>query len=234
MKILIFGAMAVAGVLLVAVQHQQVGTLRAENAALSQSSTEADRLKADLAKSTGNEAQDAEEMNRLREENRDLLKLRNEVNQLREVKTVFEKVSLENKELMARAKAVPATGTNSGTTQTIVIPMVSLFDRGLSTPEFALQTFYWAQREKNSDAFIRTVAPESRDKFRDYLQWDGWRRQNLNDITSIEIVARRDVDTTTVQLGVQLHESKNPQHVRKIIVTLAIQGGEWRVQTTTY
>ena len=77
MKTLIFSSLAVAGILLVAVQHRQLGQLQAENGPLQQASTEADQLKADLAKSTGNEAQDAAELERLREENHDLLKLRN-------------------------------------------------------------------------------------------------------------------------------------------------------------
>jgi hypothetical protein len=231
MKILIFSSMALVGLLLVGLQHQQLGCLRTENAALQQSAEEANRLEADLAKSTGNEAQEAEEIERLREENHDLLKLRNEVNQLRETKQVFEKVSMENQRLMAQAKTLPGPGPSSVTMQPVVVQIVNLYKSGLSTPEFALQTFYWAQRERNSDEFARTVTPESWNHFRDYL--DGWRRQNFDNYISVEIVARRDVDATTVQLGVQLREANNPQGGRKIIVTLVLQGGEWRVQTST-
>jgi hypothetical protein len=231
MKTLIFSSIAVAGFLLVAVQYQQLGQLRAENTTLQQASAEADQLKADLAKSTGSEAQDVEEIERLRTENRGLLKLRNEVNQLREAKNTFEKVSMENKRLVALAKSVPEPSTKPATMQPVVFQMVSVYDRGLATPEFALQTFYWAQRERNSDALSRCVTPQSWRHFRDYVS--GWRRQNLDQIASIEIVARRDLDATTVQLGVQLHDAANPQYGGKIIVTLVLQGGEWRVQTTT-
>jgi len=231
MKTLIFCSIAVVGLLLVAVQHQQIGNLRAENATLTQTSAEAERLKADLAKFTSNEAQDADEIDRLRKENHDLLKLRNEVNQLREAKDVFEKVSAENKRLVALAKTVPEHGTKPGTMQPIVIQMVNVFDRGQATPEFALQTFYWAQRERNSDALARSVTPESWRHFKDYL--DGWRRENFDRIAAIEIVARRDLDATAVQLGVQIHNSDNSQSGTKIIVALVLQGGEWRVQSTT-
>jgi FtsZ-interacting cell division protein ZipA len=231
MKTLILGSIALVGLLLVGLQHQQLGQLRAENVTLEQSSAEADRLKADLANSTGNEAQDAAEIERLREQNRDLLKLRNEVNQLRDARLQFEKVSAENQRLQLAAKSAPKPETKSGAMQPILVQMVNVFDRGLSTPEFALQTFYWAQRERNSDELSRSVTPESWRHFQDYL--DGWRRQNLDQIVSIEIVARRDLDATTVQLGVQLHENKNPQHPGKIIVTLVFRGGEWRVQSST-
>lgn len=231
MKTLIFSSLAIAGVLLVAVQHRQLGQLQAENGTLQQASAEADSLKADLAKSSGNEAQDAAEIERLREENHDLLKLRNEVNQLRDARVQFEKVSAENQRLHAVTKSTPKPQGNEKATQPIVVQMASVYDRGLATPEFALQTFYWAQRERNSDALSRCVTPQSWTGFREYL--DGWRRQNLDQIASIEIVARRDLDATTVQLGVQIHNAGNPQYGRKIIVTLALQGSEWRVQTTS-
>jgi len=231
MKILIFSSLAIAGILLVAVQHQQLGQLRAENATLEQASTEADQLKADLAKSTGNETQDAAEIERLRGENRDLLKLRNEVNQLRDARVQFEKVSAENQRLQSVAKSAPKAQPKERTMQPIVVQMASVYDRGQATPEFALQTFYWAQRERNSDALSRCVTPQSWTGFREYL--DGWRRQNLDQIASIEIVARRDLDATTVQLGVQIHNTGNPQYGRKIIVTLVLQDSDWRVQTTS-
>ena len=105
MKTLIFSSMALVGLLLVGLQHQQLRELRAENATLQQASAEANQLKADLANSTNDEAQDAAEITRLREENHDLLKLRNEVNQLREARVQFEKVSAENQRLAAQAKA---------------------------------------------------------------------------------------------------------------------------------
>jgi hypothetical protein len=52
-------------------------------------------------------------------------------------------------------------------------------------------------------------------------------------MVSIEIVARRDLDAMTVQLGVQLQDAGNPQHPGKIIVTLMFRDGEWRVQSST-
>jgi hypothetical protein len=230
MKGLIFSSMALVGLLLVGLQHQRIRELRAENVTLQQASAEADQLKADLAKSTGNEAQDAEEIDRLREENRDLLKLRNEANQLREARVQFEKVSAENQRLQSLAKSAVRTETKQST-QPVVIRIDNLFNRGLGTPEDAVQTFYWAQRERNSDILFRSVTPGSRNNFRDYV--DGWRRQNFDNYVSIEIVGRRDVNATTVQLGVQIHEANNPQYGQKIVVTLVLQANEWRVDTTS-
>ena len=231
MKTLIFSAMAVAALLLVGWQHQQLGQLRSEKAALEQSSAEANQLKADLAKSSGDETRDAEEIDRLREENHDLLKLRNEVFQLREARVQFEKVSAENQRLQSLSKSSSAKGESKQSMQPIVLRMDAIFNRGMSTPEDAVQTFYWAQRERDSGTFSRSVTSRSLNNFRGYL--DGWRQQSLKNIGTIQIIARRDVDATTVQLGLQLQQAENPQYGEKIIITLVLQGGEWRVDSTS-
>jgi len=231
MKTLIFSAMTLAALLLVGWQHQQIGNLRAENKALQQSSAEAEQLKADLAKSSGDGAQDAVEIERLQKENRDLLKLRNEVYQLRETRGQFEKVSAENQRLQSQAKSVPKSDAKPGSMQPVVLRMDTLFNRGLSTPEDAVQTFYWAQRERDGGTFSHSVTPRSWNNFKDYL--DDWRQQNLKNVGVIQIVARRDVDATTVQLGLQLQQAENPQYGEKIIITLVLQGNEWRVDSTS-
>jgi hypothetical protein len=228
MKTLIFSSLALVGLLLVGLQHQQLRELRAENAALLQSSAETSRLKADLDKSNGDETQDAEEIARLREENHDLLKLRGEINQLRDAKVQFEKVSAENQRLQTLAKT-----DSKQSTQPVTIRIDNLFNRGQGTPEDALQTFYWAQRDANSDALQHSVTPRGWNTFRDYADPSNWRRQQFKDIGSIDIVARRDVNATTVQIGIQLNQASNPQHNQKIIVTLMLHDGVWRVDSVS-
>jgi hypothetical protein len=230
MKTLILGSLALAGMLLAGLQHQQMGRLRAENGTLQQASAEADRLKADLAKSTNDETQDAEEMERLREANHDLLKLRNEVNQLRDAKSVFEKVSAENKRLAAQAKNVPGPDTATATMQPIVVRMADLYDHGLATPEATVQTFYWAQRDGNREALARCMKPIDQQIYNNLNQV--WFQRSIKRILSFEIVARREVDKTTVQLGVQTHYVDNPQDGRKLAITLVFQDYEWRVKNT--
>jgi hypothetical protein len=249
MKTLIFSSLVVVGLLLIGLQHQQLRDLRAENTILQQASTEANKLKADLANSTGDEARDEAEIARLREENHDLLKLRNEVNQLRDARAQFEKVSAENLRLVSLAKDVAKTESKQSK-QPIVVRIVDLLNRGQNTPEDAIQTFYWAQRERNGDAFSGSVTQRSWNKFRGYIEPTGWQRENLDSIEAVEIVARRDVDATTVQLGIQFHETAIPQRFdsfrgvviparqagngRKFIVTLVLQDGEWRVDASSY
>src|ERR1700743_3582088 len=202
MKILVFSSVAVVGLLLVGLQHQQLGHLCAENATLEQSANEASQLKADLARSTGDEAQDAEEIIRLREENHELLRLRNEVNQLRDARATFEKVNAENQRLQEQVRTAEKSNAKQAPMQPILTRMESLYDRGLSTPENAVQTILWAERSGNIGGLSRCVTPkrwaqiyesipeQDRQHFIDNL------RHNLDQIISIEIVARRDLDAT--------------------------------------
>jgi len=226
MKTLIFSAMTVTALLLVGWQHKQLGRLRVENVSLSQSSAEAERLKADLAKTIGDGAQDAKEIDRLREENRDLLKLRNEVNQLRETRGQFEKVSAENLRLQALAKDRPKPDAKQPSMQPVVLRLDSVYNRGLNTPEDAIQTYYWGLREGNAETLSRCVVPQLWSQNQDYF---ASRKPQVDGIVSIAIVARRDIDPTTVQLGIQVHRDGDAQWDRKIIFVLVLQGGEWKI-----
>jgi len=226
MKILVISSTVLVGLLLVGLQHQQLRGLRAENATLQQSSAEAGRLKADLEKSTGDTSQDEAEIARLREENHDLLKLRNEVNQLREAKIQFEKVSAENQRLQTLAKNAAKTDSKQSM-QPIVVRMVDLVNRGQSTPEDAIQTFYWALRNRNSDVLARCATPKARAQFQDYL--NGRDSQYFNNFVSIEIVARREMSPMVVQLGVQLNQADNSRSPQKLIIFLYLQDNAWRV-----
>jgi len=235
MKTLIFSSLALVGLLLVGLQHQQLRELRAENATLQKASAEATQLKSDLDKSNGDEAQDADESTRLREENRDLLKLRGEINQLREAKAQFQKVSAENQRLQSQVNAAAKTNAKQSI-QPVMIRIDMLFNRGQATPEDALQTFYWAIRDRNSDMLEHCVTPKSWSQFQRYL--GDWERKDFDNYVSIDIVARREMNATTVQLGIQLNRQMNPDLVsniahQKLVVELTLQGGEWRVDGTS-
>jgi hypothetical protein len=230
MKVLMFSLAAFAGLALVALQHQQLGHLRGENTTLAQAATEANQLKADLAKSAGAQAQDAaEEIARLREENRDLLRLRNEVNQLRDTKGQIEKVRAENLRLQTQVKDIQKSEVKQPVMQPIFIRLDNLYDRGLSTPEAALQTFYWAQHEGNKNALERCVTRESWQSIGNFIN-EG-ERQIFGNVVLIEIVARREIDATTVQLGIRLQtaDGERPGD-KKGVYTFLLKDGEWRLE----
>lgn len=233
MKIFIFSLVALVGVLLVGLQHQQLGRLRAENASLQQSATEANQLRADLEKSAGIKTQDAaEEIERLRAENRDLLRLRGEVNQLRDAKVQFEKVSAENDRL--RAQVQNAAKPDPGAMKPIVIRMDSLSDHGLSTPEATVQTFLWAEHDGSMDELLRCMAPERWPSIsnsipevrrKDFFEQT---RREMDQFVSMEIVARKDVNSTTIMLGLQPVQ-RNGELGPKISFTLTLRDGEWKL-----
>ncbi|HEX4264733.1 MAG TPA: hypothetical protein VH597_10380 [Verrucomicrobiae bacterium] len=237
MKIPLFGSCAVVGLLLVGWQHQQLGHLRAENAVLEQASTESDQLKADLARSSGLEALDVDEISRLREENRDLLKLRNEVNQLRDARATFEKVSAENRQLQEQVKTAAKTNAKQAPMQPILIRIDSLYDRGQGTPENAVQTFLWAEHSANAEALSRCLTPERWSQILrsvgdgNKLTFVGSLQQNLDHIVSVEIVARRELNADTVQLGIQVYERQSVLP-GKGVFTLHLRGGEWTLDIT--
>jgi myosin heavy subunit len=229
MKSLALLISAIVATALIAVQHQQLGQLRAENVSLQQSSAEAEQLKTDLAKSTGAEANAEDEIARLREENRDLLKLRNQVYQLREATAQSEQVRGENQRLQAATHDASSRVAKRTIFQPTVILVQNLYDRGMNTPEAAATTFFWAQHEGNLDDLSRCIVPEHwpaiRDNYRGYLH------QNFSNITSIEIAACRNIDANTVQLGIQFHSKDNPDWGEKIVLTFRLRNGEWKVDT---
>jgi len=229
MKTVALSLLAVAGLALVGWQHQQLGQLSGENVTLQQSVVEANQLKADLAKFNDAQAQDAAvEIDRLHEENRDLLKLRNEVNQLRDTRAEFQKVSAENQRLRSQPRPTPQSVVNQTLIQPIVININALYDRGFNSPEDAVQTFYWAQREGNADALARCLPGQNVQFVRDYFA--SGQRRNLDHIVAIEIVARRELRANSLQLGVILKtDSADRQWDKNLILTLTFQGGQWKV-----
>src|SRR6185437_1187860 len=102
----------------------------------------------------------------------------------------FEKVSAENQRLQAVAKTTPKSEANPSM-RPITIQLNALYDRGLNTPESAMQTYYWALREGNAETLSRCVMPQLRTQNRDYYLSG---KPQVDGILSIEIVARRDVD----------------------------------------
>jgi hypothetical protein len=223
MKTAILSSMAVVGLLLVALQHQQLGQLRAENVMLQQASAEASKLKADLAKSSDDEAQD-NEIVRLHEENHDLLKLRNEVNQLRETRVEFQRVSTENQRLQAQSRNAPKSAEKDYLAQPIVVDVNGLYDRGLSTPEIACQTFFWALRENNKEALARCVTEESNPNYFGANSDEGFKK-----VISMEIVARRELNADAVKLGITIRMQDGPQSTIKMPLNFSRKNGEWRV-----
>src|SRR5262249_14141656 len=136
--------------------RRQATQLSAENAGLKQAAAEAEQLRVEASPTNSSSDREvADEIARLREQNRDLLKLRNEVGQLRAAKTALEKPARGN----ASASAQPGAAPETAVQLPILIAPETMSNLGLSTPEAALQTFLWACREGNVEVLTNCIVP---------------------------------------------------------------------------
>lgn len=227
MKRILFIFLPVVLLAVLGFQYRQASQLRSENAQLSRDADEANRMKAALAQFQGQPSaqEQADEIARLREANRDLLKLRNEVHQLRQQTGEFEKLRAENQRLH--------TLVNSNKNQTaqpspkrVLIKAADLSNQGFLTPEATAQTFYWAARQADLQTLAACILPERWVVIRQHLPKGSQLAEDFMRITAIEFVARRTIGSGIVQLGIEIHKG---QWTQKLAVTLKLVGGEWKL-----
>ena len=98
---------------------------------------------------------ESDELQRLREANKDLPKLRNEVRQLRRQADEMAKLRADNE----RLKNGPKQGAKQYPPD--YIKRDAMGDAGLATPEAAVQTFFWAMTRGNYQRFKDCLSPEA-------------------------------------------------------------------------
>lgn len=145
----------------VAWEHINVQRVRAEKTRLLSTQAEAAQLQSDLA--VFETWQDfGAEITNLRTENHELPKLRNEVRQLRDQQQELERLKAENSRLRALAQ-------QANMEPPILPPFLagqpilskdSLTNAGFATPEATAQTYFWAIREVNLEAWMNCLAPQ--------------------------------------------------------------------------
>jgi hypothetical protein len=174
------------------------------------------------------------EMERLRLENRDLLKLRNEVRQLREQESGWEKARAEHQRLLQAQRNAPAEATPSPTPEGF-IGKEALVDLGLGTPEAAAQTFFWAMREGDFKRMLECVSPRfkrregfdrlSAEQLEQSSEKMGQTIQNqMQTFRNFRIVERREVTPEEITLRLQSSFSG-----AVATMTLRRVGNEWLV-----
>jgi hypothetical protein len=216
-------------------QHHRVDQLRAENAALFRETAERDQLQASFPEqSVSFTAQaDETEIARLRDENRDLLKLRNEVRQMREHKAEFETLRAENERLRAQAKAVEST-SHQKPYKPIHIAKENLSNQGFLTPEATVQTYFWARRVGDVQVLGSSLVPARWAALQQDLPGSAEFAKHITEdfaeIIAIEIVARRSLAPDVIQLGVQIRTARR---VNKTTLMLRQFGIEWKLDVET-
>jgi len=101
-----------------------------------------------------------QEIMALREQTKDLAKLRNEVGRLRAARTELAVARTESTRLTeAKETATPAPPTPLGFTA-----RQQLANVGFATPEATLQTFFWAMNEGNLETALEALSPNNRER----------------------------------------------------------------------
>jgi hypothetical protein len=106
-------------------------------------------------------AADEQQLAALREETKDLPRLRNEVTQLRARKVELDVARREHEQL-SEAKRTGATVPREAPPG--FISKESLVNAGLVTPEDAVQTFFWAMRQGDLRMILQALSPTNAER----------------------------------------------------------------------
>lgn len=209
-------------------QHRALSNARSENRSLQSKSREAQRLTRENA---GIERLRAEnqEMETLRNETRDLHKLRNDVRQLRDQKPVLEKLRAENQQLRAGTSRAGGPASRASDDRPPVTKEM-LADAGLGSPEAAMQTFFWAMREKNVQRIRACLSEDAGREIQgqpdeEVLAGAG---PTMDTFKEFQIVAKKVVSADEVKLGIHFstREGAVPEEV---VLPFKRVAGEWKI-----
>jgi hypothetical protein len=142
----LLAALLAGGATVALLEHHAIARLRAEHETLTGEAAEARRLAAENGKLEQFQAA-AAEAQKLREENKDLPALRNEVSQLRREVGELGSLREENRALAVQIKN--ATSQKEARLPEGFIPKAAMGDAGQGSPEATIQTFLWAMSQGN-------------------------------------------------------------------------------------
>lgn len=168
------------------------------------------------------------ELDSLREQTRDLPRLRNEVSRLRGATNELvalekERTRLEAAKRTGAAMAAPAPPGFVGKEQ--------LADLGFATPENTMQTFFWAMRETNVNRMFETWSEEMKrrhfknDRAKAEAEFSQAAPQMMKAFHNIGIARTEVVSPAEQILYVQSSFSPTPMKM-----TFVLEGGEWKIK----
>ncbi|MCI0745686.1 MAG: hypothetical protein L0Y58_09805 [Verrucomicrobia subdivision 3 bacterium] len=160
----ILGACILAGaVATLTMQRNAISTLRAANQELAQKKEEAEK-RSRPALQTAAADLSSQEVTALREANKELPKMRNEVRQLREQKRELDRLRAENTRLTVAIQAVPTRPMRLADMEGYV-SKDKWTHVGFATPEGTLQSFFSAIRRGDVRAMAECMSPRARANF---------------------------------------------------------------------
>jgi len=181
-----------------------------------------DRLRVELetvARSAGVEAKNDqarrnEDIERLRLEASEVLKLRNETSQLRAKTNELEKLRAENQQLRELAQRAQTDSSRPAATQPATASQEGFWAKenwgftGYATPEAALQSAVWAMREGDISTFLGSLAPEDqarlRQKWADKSEAEvsAKNREQISKISAIRVLESKVLSDSEAELRI--------------------------------
>jgi len=216
-------AAAMGGVLL---QHNALSTARTENQRLRNEQVEAARLAQENGEIERLRAEN-QELAKLRKEVTELHKLRNETRQLRGQTEALPSLQAENRRLKASA-ASPTDPPRPALDSQPPITIEQAAFAGMATPEATLQSFLWAIRQEDIQAYRTCLTPEQQKEMesRGEEQIRTNMRGAKGHLKGFRIAAKKQVSAEEIQLGVQAYGGDEEQ-----LMALPFKriGNEWKL-----
>ena len=161
-------------------------------------------------------------------ERTELLRLRNEVHELRAKKGEVEKLRVENQRLAAEIKSGNFARRKLSEMQGY-LGKETWANAGVATPEATVQTFFWAISTANFEQFVHCLTPEEARQLQQ--QSEQFRNQFFRErnpfgkLNSFRIAERTPVDENNMQLGIQAAAGGEilPLRLRRF-------GQEWKIE----
>jgi hypothetical protein len=222
------GILCAAALTAVLLRQTVLSNARSENQALQSASQEAQRLAVQNADMERLRAENRE-IEALRAETRDIHKLRNEVRQLREQAKGLAQVQSENQ----RLKGMMGSRTNTTPPVATSQPLTTLDQvayLGLETPEATLQSFLWAVRQENVQAFRNCLTPERQKEIESQSEEEirAKMKEMKSQFKGFQIAAKKEISTDEVQLGLQV-SVENQQEQPKTALTFKRIDYQWKL-----
>jgi hypothetical protein len=141
----------------------------------------------------------------------ELLRLRNEVRQLRDRQPELSRLRAENERIAAELRSGKPTVRRLAEMEGF-IPRQDWANAGFATPEAAARSFLAAIASADLDQFIRCASPEAADEFQRQIQKDpeGFRKEfqeafgHFDKIAGFRIAERRQVAEDRIVLSLQV------------------------------
>jgi len=219
---LLSGFVLAGAVAWIALRQGEIATQRAEHDSLAKDSAEAQRL-ARENQGGGAVLVDKAELEKLRETNADLPRLRGEVTRLRQQAAQLDALRGENVSLTAQL-----TNTASPSRPINQLPDFVV----LATPEATVQTFLWSTTAGNLERVKQCFADALPDGMQDGTNLESVRKDMLEqtkDFEGFRIVGRKDISPDEVIVAVTVVGMNTPTREETEPMPLRRTNGEWKL-----